>query len=67
MAEQEYHIGDSLRNIVMLKDGAVPREGEFINIRGLTYKVRRVTWTADNADKILEASLRANVELEIPQ
>lgn len=65
MAEQEYHIGDSLRNIAMLKDGAVPREGEFINIRGLTYKIRRVTWAIDNVNKISESSLRANIELEV--
>lgn len=63
MAAIEFYIGSAEKHIAVLDDGAVPREGELINIRGITYRVKRVTWTVDHADRIPGASLRANVEL----
>jgi hypothetical protein len=64
MAKIEFYVGDAQQHIAVLDDGAVPREGEFISIRKVTYRVRRVTWAVDDADKIPGAKLRANVELE---
>jgi hypothetical protein len=63
MAEIEFYVGSAEKHIAVLDDGAVPREGEFVNIRNATYQVRRVTWAVDHADQIPGASLRANVEL----
>ncbi len=63
MAQIEFYIGPADKHIAVLDDGAVPREGELINIKGATYRVFRVTWTVDHADRIPGATLRANVEL----
>ena len=41
----------------------VPREGELITIREITYRVSRVIWTLDEANVISVASLRSSVEL----
>ncbi len=44
---------------------SMPREGEFVNIKKTTYRVTRVTWALDQADRYEpEKKLRANVELE---
>lgn len=64
MAKVEFYIGTAERHIAALDDSAVPREGEFVNIRKVTYRVARVTWAVDDADRIPRGSLRANVELE---
>jgi hypothetical protein len=64
MAKIEFYIGNSERHIAVLDDGAVPREGEFVNIRKTTYRVDQVTWAVDDADKIMDASLRACVILK---
>ena len=63
MAKIEFYVGSADKHIAVLDDSAVPREGEFVNIRNTTYQVRRVTWAVDHADQIPGASLRANVEL----
>lgn len=63
MAAIEFYIGSAEKHIAVLDDGAVPRAGEFINIRKVTYKVLRVTWAVDQADLIPGASLRAAVVL----
>lgn len=64
MASIEFYVGRSGKHIAVLDDVAVPREGEFVNIRGVTYRVSRVTWAVDHADHIPGATLRANVELD---
>ena len=63
MAKIEFYIGNARGLIAAVDDGAVPREGEFVNIRSITYCVSRVTWAVDQADDLRERSLRANVEL----
>ncbi len=67
MAKIEFYIGSAEKHIAVLDDGVVPREGEMVNIRQVTYRVRRVTWAVDNAENAFDASLRANVELETAQ
>ena len=64
MAKIEFYLGSSVGHIAVVEDGAVPREGEIINIRKTTFKVSCVTWCIDQADNILDAKLRVNVELE---
>lgn len=49
MAAIEFYFGSSEKHIAVLDDAAVPREGELINIRKVTYRVFRVTWTVDFA------------------
>ena len=66
MAKIEFYVGDAEKHIAVLDDGAVPRAGEFVNIRKTTYRVRSVTWAVDDADRIPGASLRANVVLNVP-
>lgn len=44
--------------------GSVPRAGEFVNIRKVTFLVEGVTWAVDNADDVMGSKLRANVELK---
>lgn len=65
MAKIEFYVGDADKYIAVLDDGAVPREGEYVNIQNSSYQVRRVTWAVDHADKIPGASLRANVILAL--
>jgi hypothetical protein len=66
MAKIEFYIGKSEKHIAVLNDGAVPRAGEFVNIRGVTYRVELVTWAVDHADSVFDAALRANVVLARP-
>jgi hypothetical protein len=67
MAKLEFYIGSAEGHIAVLNDMAVPRKGEFVNIKKITYKVKRVTWAVDHADAIdwRLRQLRANIELEI--
>ena len=65
MAKLEFYIGDSAKFIATCEADAVPREGEFINIRGETYMVSQVTWALDHSDSP-RAALRANVVLQDP-
>lgn len=67
MARIEFYIGDADKFIAFTDDGAVPPVGALINIRKVTYEVGRVTWTVDNADDVMNAKLRANVELRLPE
>ena len=50
MAKIEFYMGSAEKHIAVLDDGAVPRKGEFINIRRVTYRVSRVTWAVDYLD-----------------
>lgn len=43
---------------------AVPVEGEFINIKKITYRVVSRTWALDDADDPRVRRLRANIDLE---
>jgi hypothetical protein len=43
----------------------VPREGEAVSIRKRAWRVVRVSWAVDNADDVMNAKLRANVDLEL--
>lgn len=64
MAKIEFYVGSAAAgHIAVLDDGAVPREGEYVNIRKVTYRVCRVTWAVDAADNMRERRLRANVEM----
>ncbi len=63
MAKIEFYIGKSDKYIVSLEDSAVPRKGEFINIKKITYEVMHVTWAVDYANDNLKILIRANVEL----
>lgn len=64
MAAVEFYLGHAGGLIAAVDSGAVPREGEMVNIRKTTYKVLRVTWAVDDADSPNMARLRANVELD---
>lgn len=66
MAKIEFYVGDADKHIGVLDDGAVPRPGEFMNIRKHTYVVRRVTWAVDHDGDAFYGKLRANVELDEP-
>lgn len=63
MAKIEFYEGDNDKYIAVVDDGAVPRADEWINIRGITYRVASVTWAVDAADVRSERKLRANVVL----
>jgi hypothetical protein len=67
VARIEFYYGSSDRRMAVIDDGAVPRLGEFVNIRKITWLVRRVTWAVDNANDVTRATLRAHVELERPK
>lgn len=64
MAKIEFYIGADERHIAVADDGAVPRAGEIINIRGEHYEVTRVVWCVDHADVIFETKIRACVEIK---
>ena len=63
MAQIEFYEGDARGHMAVLKDAAVPRVGEFISIRKITYRVESVTWAVVHADEWHEITLRANVVL----
>ena len=44
MARVEFYHGSTDRHMAVLDDGAVPRVGEFVNIRKVTWLIRPVTW-----------------------
>lgn len=59
MARLEFY--DTAKNdlIAIVKDSAVPRKGEYVNIRHVTWKIHHVSWAIDtNPDEF-----RANIEL----
>jgi hypothetical protein len=62
MAQIEFYVGDAAGHIAYIESDAVPRAGEYVNIRNVTYSVERVTWAVDRAGEH-DASLRANVVL----
>lgn len=62
MAKIEFYRGNAPKFLASVDDGAVPRQGEFINIEGATYQVRRVDWAVDHAASS-RRGLRANVVL----
>lgn len=66
MARIEFYIGSGATGgmVASLDGDAVPRSGEYISIRKVTYLIARVTWAVDHADEIRERELRACVELE---
>lgn len=65
MALIEFYLGNAKHPFAFVDDGAVPREYEMVNIRGVSYQVERVTWALDQADKHPpEKKLRANVEVK---
>ena len=64
MAKIEFYIEYSDKFIASLKDDIAPRQGEFINIKNITYEVLHVTWAVDHADDRNKILLRANVELK---
>lgn len=64
MALIEFYLGSDTSSLASVKDGAVPREGEYVNIRQVIYRVIRVTWAVDHADDVAMKQLRANVEVE---
>jgi hypothetical protein len=65
MARVEFYIGSEPGCLSIVNDGAVPRQGELVNIRKVTYRVHRVTWNVDY-DGELDPRLRANVEMVVP-
>jgi chromosome condensin MukBEF MukE localization factor len=50
--------------LVALDSSIVPAVGSFVSIRGETWKVDRVTYAVDYADKMMERYMRANVEMK---
>ncbi len=59
----EFYDGDATHPFASTKGEAVPRAGEYINIRKGTWLVQRVTWALDQPTGE-QATLRANVELQ---
>ena len=57
----EFYCGKPL--VASVRSHAVPRAGEFVNIRKVTYSVTRVTWAVDS-DEVGRQSLRACVEMD---
>jgi hypothetical protein len=64
MVRVEFYIGSNPGVVSLVEDGAVPRKGEFVNIRKTIYEVFRVTWAVDY-DGYPDGRLRANVELMV--
>lgn len=64
MTKIEFYIGDADRYIAVIDAHAVPRNGEYISICGVTYNVLRVTWAIDAIERMQERKLRACVVLE---
>jgi hypothetical protein len=61
----EFRLEGRDKHIAVLSNvGAIPQSSDLISIRGKTYRVMSVTWAVDQADKIGETELRANVDLE---
>ena len=64
MTTAEFYIGESAKYIACVSNvGALPLKEQFINILGITYKVKDITWCCDQAESI-QPLLRANVILE---
>jgi hypothetical protein len=62
----EFRIEGHAKHLAVLSNvGAVPASSDLISIRGKTYRVMSVTWAVDQADRIGETELRANVDLEL--
>jgi hypothetical protein len=60
----EFYLGDIHHHVATVRaGGAVPRQGELVNIRKTTYRVTEVTWTVDYADNWLDTRMAANVLL----
>ena len=64
MTTVEFYLGKKGKMIASVKSYAVPRKGESISIRQVTYIIQRVTWAVDYADSISDKRLRACVELK---
>jgi hypothetical protein len=62
MALVEFYEDDAEYPFASVKDGAVPRKGEYVNILKVTYRVQRVTWAVDSPTGEPQ-KLRANVQL----
>lgn len=60
----EFYIGNSKGRIAFACSTMVPPADSFISIRGVTYKVVRVTYALDYADNLQMKGMRANVVLE---
>lgn len=59
-----FRAGRALACCALSEVGAVPEVGEFVSIRGITYRVLRRTWAVDHADELMQAELRANIDIE---
>lgn len=65
MALIELYEGNNQHPFAHVRDSAVPRENEYINIQKQTWQVERVTWALDHSDKAPpEKELRACVVLK---
>lgn len=67
MSEQtliEFYDGDATHPFASVRSQAVPRAGEFISIKRVTWQVSHVTWAIDTTSGV--SSLRANVVCEKP-
>ena len=59
----EFYLNGSDKHIAVTDADAVPRAGEIVNIRKRQYEVTAVKWCVDNADDVMDSSLRACVEI----
>jgi len=59
----EFYKGNARGHMAVVDADAVPRKGEAINIRGVSWRIGSVTWALDRADHP-DATLRACVSLE---
>lgn len=63
MARIEFYDGDAAGHMAVVEDGAVPRVGDLVSVRKVTWRVVAVTWAVDHADDWALTKLRANVSM----
>lgn len=53
--------------IAVVESSIIPRVGEYINVRGVTWKVGAVSYCVDNADDLSERRMRCNIDVICPR
>lgn len=57
----EYYLEQKL--LVRINSSIVPLYGQWINIEGVTYRVKAVSFAIDHASDVCKRQMRANIDL----
>lgn len=57
----EFYLGAAQQPFCIIEAEFQPNDGDFVNIKGCTYKVTGRSFTVDHADSFTQRSMRCNV------